>query len=149
MSGEGFALGVTDVKPIENKRLLEGGFTPFVTDELRKRVEPTKVYPLAKSILVISVPYDSGAYRSNLSSLGVVDDYFEGSIYEIKEFAVAADFHRTGVGSTVLAAVEAEIAGHGVAAVSLQTSRTIPAYKFYQKNGYDELTENVTLIKWL
>jgi hypothetical protein len=45
--------------------------------------------------------------------------------------------------------LEIKLAGYGVSAVSLNTSRNLPAFNFYLKNGYEELEENVTLMKWL
>ena len=80
---------------------------------------------------------------------GALDNYFEGTVYEVKELAVASAFQHRGVGSAMMGLLETKLAGYGVAAVSLQTSRNLPAFGFYIKNGYEELLENVSLIKWL
>lgn len=80
---------------------------------------------------------------------GKLDNYFEGVMFEVEELAVVPEKHRGGVGSAVMALLEAKLAGYRVMAVNLHTSRDLPAFKFYLKNGYEELTENVTLMKWL
>jgi len=80
---------------------------------------------------------------------GKLDNYFEGATYEISEIAVASKYHRQGIGSQVLNILEKKLAGFNVAAITLNTSRQIPAYDFYLKNGYDEIPEVTTLAKWL
>ena len=81
--------------------------------------------------------------------LGAVDDYFHGLQYEVKEFAVAPALHGRKVGSLFLTAIETELAGRGVESVHLQTSRAIPAYQFYMRNGFEDVADNVSLTKWL
>ncbi|MCL1863209.1 MAG: GNAT family N-acetyltransferase [Defluviitaleaceae bacterium] len=80
---------------------------------------------------------------------GKLDNYFEGVMFEVEELAVVPNKHRSGVGSTVMQLLESKLAGYRVAAVNLHTSRDLPAFGFYLKNGYEELQENVTLMKWL
>jgi len=80
---------------------------------------------------------------------GILDNYFEGTMFEVEEFAVDPIHQRSGIGSTVMNLLETKLAGYNVEAVILQTSRHLPAHGFYLKNGYEELTENVTLAKLL
>ena len=80
---------------------------------------------------------------------GSVDNYFDGTIYKIKEFAVDPKHQRVGTGTAVLKELESKLAAFGVCAMNLNTSRHLPAYAFYQKNGYTEITESVSLMKWL
>ena len=80
---------------------------------------------------------------------GKLDNYFQGSVFEVEELAVASSQHRQGVGSAVMSLLEEKLASYGVSAVSLHTSRTLPAFEFYQKNGYEEVPESVSLMKWL
>jgi len=80
---------------------------------------------------------------------GKLDNYFEGSVFKVDELAVASAHHRGGVGSAVMNLLETKLAGYNVAAVSLQTSRTLPAFGFYLKNGYEEVQDNVSLLKLL
>lgn len=80
---------------------------------------------------------------------GTLDNYFRGAIFEVAEFAVLPKLQRNGIGSEIMRLLETKLAGHKVSAVSLHTSRELPAFNFYMKNGYEELHENVTLMKWL
>ena len=80
---------------------------------------------------------------------GVLDNYFQCVMFEVEELAVVPQMHRGGVGSTVMRLMEAKLAAYGVSSVSLSTSRNLPAFDFYVKNGYEEIQENVTLVKWL
>ena len=80
---------------------------------------------------------------------GILDNYFEGTVFSVEELAVVSKFHSKGIGTKVMNLLETKLAGYAVEAVSLQTSRNLPAYDFYIKNGYEELTENVSLMKWL
>jgi len=80
---------------------------------------------------------------------GQLCNYFESTIYEISEIAVTSKYHRQGIGTQVLNALEKKLAGFNVSAINLSTSREIPAYNFYLKNGYDEVPEITTLAKWL
>jgi aminoglycoside 6'-N-acetyltransferase I len=80
---------------------------------------------------------------------GKLDNYFQGTMFEVEELAVIPRMHRSGVGSAVMNLLETKLAGYGVSAVSLNTSRDLPAYNFYLKNDYEELTENAALMKWL
>ena len=80
---------------------------------------------------------------------GVVDNYFIGTLYEIMELAVEPSLQRVGVGSKVMSLLESKLKGLGVDAISLNTSRHLPAYSFYKKNSYTEMEENVNLTKWL
>ena len=80
---------------------------------------------------------------------GKLDNYFEGTMFDVEELAVASAYQSQGIGSTVMRLLETKLAGYAVAAISLQTSRNLPAYHFYLKNGYEELSESITLTKWL
>ena len=81
--------------------------------------------------------------------LGILDNYFEGTIFCVEELAVLSKYHSQGIGTKVMDLLEKKIAGYGVEAISLQTSRNLPAFNFYLKNGYEEITENVSLLKQL
>ena len=80
---------------------------------------------------------------------GKIDNYFEGTLYEIMELAVDPCFQRSGTGSKVMRLLESRLKSLGVDAISLNTSRHLPAYEFYKKNGYTEIADNVSLAKIL
>ena len=80
---------------------------------------------------------------------GSIDNYFEGSIFTIEEFAVDARFHRGGFGSIVIGLLERELESMGMDAITLNTSRRLPAYRFYLKHSFEEVADNVSLMKQL
>jgi GNAT superfamily N-acetyltransferase len=80
---------------------------------------------------------------------GVTEDYFHAPQYDIKEFAVTPSLHGKGIGSVFLKEIENRLRGNGVTALTLQTSRAIPACSFYKKNGFSESEETVNLMKLL
>ena len=80
---------------------------------------------------------------------GKIDNYFDGSLYEVMEFAVAPSVQRSGVGAKVMSLLEVRMKGLGISAISLNTSRHLPAYAFYKKYGYTDIENNVNLAKWL
>jgi aminoglycoside 6'-N-acetyltransferase I len=79
--------------------------------------------------------------------IGSLNDYFFAPQYKIEEFIVDTKRQQKGIGSAMLAAVEAEMARRGVGYIFLQTSKTIPAYDFYSKRGYTVIEDNVFFIK--
>jgi aminoglycoside 6'-N-acetyltransferase I len=80
---------------------------------------------------------------------GRVDDYFQGTVYTVEEFAVAPGRQRGGIGSQAMQLLEGYLQGEGVHAISLQTGRDMPAFEFYLKNGYAEEPKSATLVKSL
>ncbi|MCL1878185.1 MAG: GNAT family N-acetyltransferase [Defluviitaleaceae bacterium] len=80
---------------------------------------------------------------------GKLDDYFDGTMFEVSELAVSPELHGCGLGTEIMRQMEIKLAGYGVQAVSLNTSRNLPAFNFYKKNGYEELNESVSLMKQL
>ena len=80
---------------------------------------------------------------------GTIDNYFDGTLYEISELAVDPSVQRGGSGTQAINLLEARLKNLGVDAISLNTSRHLPAYAFYKKNGYAEVCENVNLAKML
>ncbi|MCL2189717.1 MAG: GNAT family N-acetyltransferase [Defluviitaleaceae bacterium] len=78
---------------------------------------------------------------------GKTEDYFHAPQYVVNELAVHPNLHGKGVGRAAMQAVEAELAKTGYVAVALETSKIIPAYYFYRKLGYENISDNVSLTK--
>ena len=85
----------------------------------------------------------------NAFVFGKIDNYFQGTLYEVMELAVDPSIQRGGVGTKVMRLLESRLKGIGIDAISLNTSRHLPAYSFYKKNGYIEVENNINLAKWL
>ena len=80
---------------------------------------------------------------------GCLIDYFTGLSYDIKEIAVAKDCQGIGAGAAFLHAIEDDLAKINVEAVTLATQKGIPAFKFYEKNGYSASGSTVYMSKRL
>ena len=81
--------------------------------------------------------------------LGIASRYFAVPTYEIKEILVSQAVQNAGIGSAFLAAIERALMADGIAAVSLYTQKTIPAFHFYEKQGYAPAADMVMMRKGL
>lgn len=80
-------------------------------------------------------------------ALGRVESWCTGTEYWVDEFGVLPGRQRRGLGSAFLRAIEAELLTQGISQLVLLTGRTVPAYRFYQNNGFEEQTETVLFVK--
>ena len=80
-------------------------------------------------------------------ALGSVKHWHHGTEYCVEEFCIAPDCQGRGLGSRFLEEIQRWLAPRGILHLFLQTERTAPAYEFYRKNGFTELTDHVSLAK--
>ena len=80
-------------------------------------------------------------------SMGRVEHWYSGTEYCIKELCVARERQGKGLGSVFLRQMYDFLAKHDIIQIFLQTERSVPAYRFYLKNGFTELTDNVSFAK--
>ena len=80
-------------------------------------------------------------------SMGHIRHWFSGTEYFIDELCILQSKQGLGIGSAFLKSIEEYILSHNMTRIALQTERNIPAYHFYIKNGYTELSENVAFLK--
>lgn len=80
-------------------------------------------------------------------SIGNIRHWYTGTEYFIDEFFISRSRQRMGYGKTFLKQIEEHIARKGIRSIFLQTGRSMPAYDFYIKNGFTELSEHVSLVK--
>ena len=80
-------------------------------------------------------------------SIGMIRHWWEGTNYNIEEFCVLPDMQGSGVGSRLMSLIEKDIKSRGLAGIFLQTDNDKPSYKFYQKNGFNELSAHVSFYK--
>ena len=80
-------------------------------------------------------------------SLGSVRHWWEGTNYNIEEFCVDPTIQGKGIGSHFMSLIEDEIRKQGLAGIFLQTDMDKPSYRFYKKNGYNDLELHVSLYK--
>ena len=80
-------------------------------------------------------------------SMGNIKHWFTGTEYYIDEFCIRPDRQGRGAGTLFLNRIENAIREMGLTQIFLQTESTVPAYRFYQKNGFNELKEHVSFAK--
>ncbi|MDR2903509.1 MAG: GNAT family N-acetyltransferase [Clostridiales bacterium] len=92
--------------------------------------------------------YTAGGVLSGVC-FGAVGDCSPVPVYEIKEIFVRPDAQNQGLGSAMLKAIEADLKQKDIPAIRLYTLRTIPAFDFYLKNGFQEIAEAAALSRTL
>ncbi|WP_102027823.1 GNAT family N-acetyltransferase [Salirhabdus sp. Marseille-P4669] len=80
-------------------------------------------------------------------SLGYIFNWWEGREYFIKEFFISRKRQSKGAGSTFLTLIEEVLKAKDVKHITLATEKDVPAYPFYQKNGFSVMHNSVSLVK--
>lgn len=80
-------------------------------------------------------------------AVGSIRHWWEGANYNIEELCVSTDLQGQGVGSYFMKLIEDEARARGLAGIFLQTDIDKPSFKFYQKNGFNNLEKHVSLFK--
>lgn len=81
-------------------------------------------------------------------SLGYVMHWCVGTEYYIFEFCIETERQGEGLGTDFLSRIEKYAKNKKITHIFLQTERTVPAYHFYQKNGFSEIKDHVSLFKF-
>lgn len=80
-------------------------------------------------------------------SMGSVKHWYSCTEYNIAEFCIKTEKQGQGLGTMFLNRIERTIKELDINAVFLQTERTVPAYGFYKKNGFNELKNHISMKK--
>ena len=80
-------------------------------------------------------------------SLGQITHWWEGTNYVLDELCVSPDLQGTGIGTRFMELIEADLKPRDVKGIFLQTDSDKPAYKFYRKNGFNDISKHVSLFK--
>ena len=81
-------------------------------------------------------------------SLGRIKHWCGGTEYCIEEFGVIPPWQGKGIGSEFLSRIQSARCAKGIRAIILQTERSVPAYRFYKKCGFEEQTEKAFFAKY-
>lgn len=81
-------------------------------------------------------------------SLGCIRHWWQGTEYYIFEFCIKKDRQGAGRGTAFLEEISRIAREKGVTHIFLQTERSAPAYEFYRKNGFEELSGHRSLVKF-
>ena len=82
-------------------------------------------------------------------SLGRIKHWCSGTEYCIEEFGVIPPWQGKGIGSEFLSRIQSARCAKGIRAIILQTERSVPAYRFYKKCGFEEQPEQAFFAKYL
>ena len=80
-------------------------------------------------------------------SMGYIKHWYTGTEYTINELCIKTDRQGSGAGSFFLTQIEKAIKEMGLKQIFLLTDRDVPAYHFYKKNGYAEVSSLVPFAK--
>ena len=80
-------------------------------------------------------------------SMGRIKHWYTGTEYCIDELCIRTDRQRQGLGSYFLEELQRQLQSMGIEQIFLQTDRDVPAYRFYLKNGFLELSDLVSFAK--
>ena len=80
-------------------------------------------------------------------SLGMIRHWWEGTNYNIEELCVSPDIQGQGIGTRFLKMIEDDVRKRGLSGIFLQTDNDKPAYQFYVKNDFGELSSHVSFYK--
>lgn len=80
-------------------------------------------------------------------SVGMIRHWWEGTNYNIEEFCVSPELQGQGIGSRFMRMIENDIRDMGLCGIFLQTDSDKPSFRFYQKNGFNELDRHVSFYK--
>ncbi len=81
--------------------------------------------------------------------LGKTQSTFGKKIYDITEICVKNDLRGQGIGKKFMQEIEDKLRAYEYSCVTLNTKKTIDAYDFYLKNGFDEKVDVVSMMKML
>ena len=80
-------------------------------------------------------------------SLGQITHWWEGTNYALDELCVSPDCQGTGIGTRFMELIESDLRKRGLKGIFLQTDSDKPAYDFYHKNGFKDLSKHISLFK--
>ena len=80
-------------------------------------------------------------------SMGYIKHWYTGTKDIINELCIKTDRQGSGAGSFFLTQIEKAIKEMGLKQIFLLTDRDVPAYHFYKKNGYAEVSSLVPFAK--
>lgn len=79
--------------------------------------------------------------------MGHIRHWYTGTEYYIDEFCISRNKQGIGIGTKFLKDVERYIVDKDITRIFLLTERTVPAYHFYKRNYFVELSEHVSFTK--
>lgn len=94
----------------------------------------------------LTLAYFCGSQMIGLC-MGHIRHWCTGTEYYIDEFCICRNKQSIGIGTKFLEDVEQYIISKEITRIFLLTERNVPAYNFYKKNEFEELSEHVSFAK--
>ena len=82
-------------------------------------------------------------------SMGYIKHWYTGTEYIINELCIRTERQGAGAGTFFISEIEKAIREMGLRQIFLLTDADVPAYDFYKKNGYVEVTNIVPFAKMI
>ena len=80
-------------------------------------------------------------------AMGYIKHWHAGTEYVIDEYCIDRQRQGQGIGGAFMRAIEGYLTRQGIHRMFLQTEQDAPAYAFYQRRGFQELTGHVSFSK--
>lgn len=81
------------------------------------------------------------------AAIGSIRHWYTGTEYYIDEFFIQTEMQGHGLGTHFLNGIAEQIRSKGIKHIFLQTERSVPAYNFYRKNGFEDMDGHISLVK--
>ncbi|MCI9552192.1 MAG: GNAT family N-acetyltransferase [Acutalibacter sp.] len=151
MQEEEYCLRQLDIRAAEQaKALFAGVFTqePWNDDWSDQKQLEAYMQDLMGQNNSLSFGLYKGAKLVALS-MGRVKHWYEGTEYCIDELCVGASYQGKGVGRLFVREIEKACRALGLTHIFLLTDKDVPAFAFYQKQGFCHLENNAAFAKAL
>ena len=140
------------VLSLEDRKIITDLFTDVFTNEPwnddwsdRKQLD-AYITDLTGQSYSLTLGYFDGDWIMGLS-MGYIKHWYSGTEYVINEFCVDRHSQGKGIGTAFMKAIEAYLSEKGICQIFLLTDKDVPAYTFYQHNGFTEQIGNVAFAK--
>ena len=140
------------VLSLEDRKMITDLFTDVFTNEPwnddwsnRKQLD-AYITDLTGQSYSLTLGYFDGDRIMGLS-MGYIKHWYSGTEYVINEFCVDRHSQGKGIGTAFMKAIEAYLSEKGICQIFLLTDKDVPAYTFYQHNGFTEQIGNVAFAK--
>lgn len=110
----------------------------------------TQLTEYLEEIMYAKYPLHLGLYQDGILcgiSLGYIKHWCQGTEYYLDELCIHPDAQGKGLGTTFIRLIEQYAKNKGLCGIFLQTDNDMPAYRFYQKLGFEELPTHVSFFK--
>ena len=101
-------------------------------------------------LMEVRTPVDLGLYEDGVLvgiSIGNIHHWCRGTEYFIEELCIRTEHQGKGLGTRFFKLIEEYIKERGINQIFLMTENNVPAYGFYKKLGFTELTSHVSFFR--